>query len=195
MDHSQEHIGRVKIRLDALRSADPTFQVFGATKHRYHLGTPMTEVEIQAFEKLHAIVLPEEYRTFLHMMGREGAGPYYGLFPPTDCLHQLDHVQSNFLSLPFPHREAWNWTGDAIRADEHAYFDHSWIQGSMRVCEYGCGAFCLLVVTGQARGQIWLDYRSSDGGIFPIASTFFLWYEQWLERSFRELETHRMGQR
>lgn len=188
MENSQEQIGRIKIRLDALRSADSAFQVFGATEHHYRMGAPMSEAEIQAFEELHTIDLPEEYRAFLRTVGREGAGPYYGLFPPTDSLQKLEHVRCDFLSLPFPHQEAWNWTGDAIMADEHAYFDHSWVQGSMRICEYGCGAFCLLVITGQARGQIWLDDRSSDGGIFPLASTFLQWYEQWLERSFRELE-------
>jgi hypothetical protein len=188
MERFQEQLDRVRSRLDALRSADSAFQVFGAASHHYHLGTPMTEAEMQAFEDRHTIVLPEEYRTFLQTMGREGAGPYYGLFPPTDFLHQLKHAQSDFLSLPFPHQEAWNWTADAILADEHAYFDPSWVQGSMRICHSGCGAFCLLVVTGQARGQIWLDYRSSDGGIFPVANTFLQWYEQWLERSFRDLE-------
>ena len=148
----------------------------------------MTDEEVLAFEKQHAIALPEEYRTFLLTMERGGAGPYYGLISPTGSCDDLEHVSSGFLSLSFPHQEAWNLAEDSILADEHAYFGNNWVQGSMRLCNYGCGAYCILVVTGQARGQIWLDYRSGDQGIFPIANDFLTWYEQWLERSFTELK-------
>lgn len=187
-----EKTSRLKARLDALRVADSAFQVFGAESHKYQMDTPMTDEEVQVFEERHAIVLPEEYRTFLLTIGRGGAGPYYGLYPPTGYSYELENVKSNFLSLPFPHKEAWKLVEDDLDHsaldEEHRYFGNYWVQGAMGLCHFGCGAYCLLVVTGHVRGQIWLDYRSSDNGIFPIASDFLSWYEQWLERSFTELK-------
>lgn len=57
MERFQAQLDRVRSRLDALRSVDSAFQVFGAASHHYHLGAPMTEAEIQAFENRHTIVL------------------------------------------------------------------------------------------------------------------------------------------
>jgi hypothetical protein len=192
METTLEKISRLKARLDALRVADSAFQAFGAGYHQYQTGTPMTDEEVLAFEERHAIVLPEEYRTFLLTVEREGAGPYYGLYPPTSYSYELENVKSNFLSLPFPHEEPWEVAEDTLDQsaldEEHQYFGNYWVQGAMRLCHFGCGAYCILVVTGQARGQIWLDDRSSDGGIFPLANDFLTWYEQWLERSFTELK-------
>jgi hypothetical protein len=192
MENPLEKISRLKARLEALESADSAFQVFGANYHKYHTGTPMTDEEVLAFEKQHAIALPLEYRTFLLTMERGGAGPYYGLFPPIGYRDELENVRSDFLSRPFPHQEPWELAEDSmdqsVLDEEHKYFGNYWVQGSMRLCHFGCGAYCLLVVTGSARGQIWIDYRSSDNGIFPLTNDFLTWYEEWLERSFTELK-------
>ena len=45
----------------------------------------------------------------------------------------------------------------------------------------GCGYLHLLVVPGEARGQVWLDGYVSDAGVMPIAASFSDWYEQWLD--------------
>jgi hypothetical protein len=196
METTLEKISRLKARLEALREADSAFQVFGARFHKYHTDTPMTEEEVLAFEKQHAIVLPEDYRTFLLTVEREGAGPYYGLYPPTNYRYELENIKSNCLSLPFPHQEPWNEDEDIMdqsaQDEEHKYFGNYWIQGAMDLCNYGCGAYCLLVVTGKVRGQIWMDYRSSGNGIYPIAKDFLTWYEEWLEQSFIELKKIQM---
>lgn len=191
METTLEKISKLKARLDELREADSAFQVFGAESHRYHTSIPMTEEEVLAFEKQHEIVLPEEYRTFLLTMEREGAGPYYGLYPPTGYSYELENVKSNFLSLPFPHQEPWIVAEDdmdqSVLDEEHNYFGNYWVQGAMGLCHYGCGVYFLLVVTGQVCGQIWADDRVSDGGVYPIAKDFLTWYEEWLEQSFTEL--------
>jgi hypothetical protein len=38
---------------------------------------------------------------------------------------------------------------------------------------------CLLVVTGPARGQVWIDDRGADAGIDP-ETDFTDWYLGWL---------------
>ena len=192
METTLEKISRLKDRLKALKKADSALQVFGANYHKYRSSKPMTEKEVLAFERQHAITLPEDYRTFLLTVERGGAGPYYGLFPPTDYSHELENVKSDFLSLPFPHQEAWPFAEDSmdqsILDEEHKYFGNFWVQGAMRLCPFGCGAIIVLVITGKARGQIWMDDRPNDYGVVPIANDFLTWYEEWLERSFIELQ-------
>lgn len=45
----------------------------------------------------------------------------------------------------------------------------------MIIDEYGCAAFHRLIVTGEARGQVWFDDRASDGALTP-GPTFAAWY-------------------
>ena len=57
--------------------------------------------------------------------------------------------------------------------------------GSMRICQYGCAIYYLLMVTGKEAGHIWVDDRTSDYGIYPATSkatsgrmTFIEWYDE-----------------
>ena len=68
-------------------------------------------------------------------------------------------------------------------------------QGTLTICDYGCGLTFELVVTGDERGKIWLDNRASDDGLYPILHPrtkqhldFLSWYETWLDHSWRTLE-------
>ena len=63
----------------------------------------------------------------------------------------------------------------------------------MRICHYGCAIYFLLVVTGNNAGQIWVDDRANDSGIYPAISkltgkqmTFFEWYDEWLTENLNQ---------
>lgn len=58
--------------------------------------------------------LPEEYQDFLLEIGSGGAGPYYGLEKPENCIYLvMDYDDElNAISEPFPHVESWNWDVD-----------------------------------------------------------------------------------
>ena len=160
-------------------------RVFGAPTQRYEQSPPLSGAEIEAVEQYHGIALPTGYRTFLHEAGNRGAGPGYGLFPLADYAVNLTDLPHDFLARPFPHREPWQ----PSVTDEDAYFDNYWIQGTVRLCHYGCGFYGMLVVSGAERGHIWRDDRSSDYGIHPDADRaddFLAWYEDWLDTSLRE---------
>ena len=63
--------------------------------------------------------------------------------------------------------------------------------GTLVLCHEGCGYLHLLVVTGPARGQMWLDGRCSDQGFVPLGVGFLDWYERWLDEAmagFRQSE-------
>lgn len=43
-----------------------------------------------------------------------------------------------------------------------------------------CGDILRLVITGEARGEVWQDGRGGGYGIWPVAANFADWYTEWL---------------
>ncbi len=122
----------------------------------------------------------------------------------------LNEESDKFLAQPFLLKEAWNDLDLMIeneQEEEYAYFDNKFIQGTITIAHYGCGMFARLVITGEQRGNIWMDDRSNDGGIYPFSRnvcyflheskadnchededmqqplSFYNWYDDWLNRS------------
>ncbi len=195
-------IARLQTKLDELRRRDPQFKVFGASTHRYVLDPCLSKEQIREAESQYGIDIPEEYRNFLLFMGNGGAGPAYGDFPLKTALTQsVDDV--HLLRLPFPHVRYWNIKPEDIglvRDRDYAIFDEiygsdAFAPGALRVSPEGDGYFDLLVVIGEERGHMWLDGRTSDGGIEPMIippdpdtrMSFSVWYEYWLDRSLAKM--------
>jgi hypothetical protein len=87
---------------------------------------------------------------------------------------------------------------DALDEQFHSPY---YSRGSLMICDYGCGIVFRLIVTGDERGNIWLDDRANDNGVYPILDPrtgqhidFCTWYETWLDHSLRLLEGAAMGQ-
>lgn len=188
---------------------DREFNAFGSIHHKYQLNKTITEVELVKFENIHRISLPKEYREFLKHIGNGGAGPYYGLEPlENGRFADLDYKsEENLIDLskPFPHTEQWNLdlgeqtddNEEEYRKKEDEYFDINWINGLLRISNFGCGVHISIVVNGSEYGNIWVDDRSNDQGIYPDPYSekeariqFFDWYESWLDK---ELKTCRKG--
>lgn len=72
-------IESVQEKLERLRLKDATFARFGAFKHQYQLGAPLSKQELADAERWYQIQLPQDYREFLLYLGNGGAGPGYGL--------------------------------------------------------------------------------------------------------------------
>ncbi len=182
----------IHARLAAARAADRDLTRFGANRHRHQLGPVLTEAEVTRFEAEHGVTLPTAYRSFLLEVGDGGAGPYYGLFPLNgdgmSDLERAERFRPGYLATPFPHTKPWNpdnYVPDADRPGppgvmtEDEYFDERWTTGSLVIAEIGCGAFHRLVITGEARGQVWFDDRAADSGLAPEAD-FHDWYQDWI---------------
>lgn len=190
----------VRQKLAELRRIDPEFALFGASYHRYQLAPCIAAEELQAWEAQHGIDLPDSYRAFLLTAGNGDAGPDCGLFSFAESARML-REDSGDPTIPFPY-------GDlaAPRADE-IYSAGAWdgarqqwqqilearqpldapIDGALPISDAGCGNFHWLVLSGAARGQVWLDDRASSSIWLPTADEcggaldFAQWYLRWLD--------------
>jgi hypothetical protein len=172
------------------------FQPFGVELHAFRRGRRLTERQVAAFERRHAVKLPPEYRAFLTGVANGGAGPAYGLYSLAESvtIGPRGRVPDDFLRTPFRHRRAYNphedpklasfWRrveNDEIEEDEAERRYLYQAAGTLVLCHEGCGILHLLVVTGPSRGQMWVDDRCNDQGLFPLEVGFLDWYERWLD--------------
>jgi tetratricopeptide (TPR) repeat protein len=188
-----EWLLRVSDKLDLLRELDPHFEIFGANEHRYQLTPSLDPEVIVAFEAEHKIQLPAEYRDFLRYLGDGGAGPFYGLYALAETFHNR-WVELGPLSQPFPLNESCN-IDEKIGEEVYSEFIDRCRQGVLLLAHEGSGYFALLVVSGEARGEIWHDLTTGDGGFQKTDKTFAPWYEDWLDYSIAQRKKTRQSYR
>lgn len=98
-----------------------------------------------------------------------------------DIIEEFDPIDPRF-------QQVWREVVDKF-AEPSLCHGVLWIGGDM----------CLLVVTGDERGKIWLDTSGYDDGIYPFTYAenptehmdFLDWYEHWLDTNVQELAEHR----
>jgi SMI1 / KNR4 family (SUKH-1) len=168
---------------------------FGAESHGMRVNPPLSPEAVAAVEARLGVVLPEEYRAFITRIGDGGAGPAYGMFSLEQALRATEvHRVPDLLAQPFRHVEAydpetdpeWNAFWDrvdegGVSEEEQDLFGVREQRGALMLCHEGCGYMHMLVVTGPARGTMWMDGRCSDYGFSPFNVTFLEWYERWLD--------------
>ena len=195
----------IKSKLLKLESLDSSYSLFGSEAHCYQLNPICAEQEVRDFESRFDIALPNGYRHFLLELGNGGAGPYYGVEKLQDSLFiDLDAKREDELldpSKPFMLTDRWNMSSpdaelesEAFDRYEAVYFDDKWVNGVLNICNFGCGVSLNLVVNGPEAGNIWVDDRGNDGGIYPVPyfqqigrTDFLSSYELWLDRSLLEM--------
>jgi hypothetical protein len=201
-------------KLNLLRKLDQEFSVFGSSSHQYELNETLSDDQLAAIEKKYNCHFPSDYKEFITKVGDGGAGPFYGLFPVEiqDDDHDYCSWEEGYLigdlSKPFKHTDSWNqvpsfWEKKP-NLDENTpeekeeqwnalleknYFNEEVMQGAIPICHQGCAIRNWLVVTGQASGTVWIDYRTDYKGIEPLMSkeknkiSFSEWYLMWLHES------------
>jgi SMI1 / KNR4 family (SUKH-1) len=212
-----QKIQKLKSKLVRLRDLDQSYELFGSEHHKYKLKPCLSTLDIQKFEDKYQVNLPEEYREFLLEIGNGGAGPGYGLPGiDTNFLNQ-ENSDSSYLSQPFMLTQEWNDL-DLMQASHEegnpVYFYPNFVQGTMVIAEYGCGVEARLVITGAEKGNIWIDDRTNEAGIYPLsphcaaffhddpniegdlyesieevktAMGFYDWYSDWLSRGMSQV--------
>jgi hypothetical protein len=156
---------------------------FGWEQHRFELLPRVTPLELNEFESRHHVVLPDEYRAFIALVGRGGAGPAYGLIPFERIVSaDLDPASTAVLSTPFPfEHEVFPNPAPMEKDGRVDARELRGTAGTLAICHEGCGYLHLLVCSGSQRGRMWLDSTVSDGPYSPFGLGFFDWYERWLD--------------
>lgn len=192
---------QLKTKLIKLAERDKNLKLFGSQSHLYSLNPCISVAELNYFESRYGVILPDDYRQFLLEFGNGGAGPGYGLFKLEDETREIgvdgEDTEYRQLTQTFPLQTMWDSDDEEI-SEEQAR------QGTIAIATYGCGIDAILVVTGEQRGNIWIDDRCNDGGIYPFtaeccafyhdepytletvddtpALSFYDWYDDWLNR-------------
>jgi hypothetical protein len=159
---------------------------FGVETHRFHLRGKLSEWKIGRFEKANGIALPESYRAFLKHVGNGGAGPYHGMLRL--WWYRADHPLGR-LASPFPFVPDRPF-GEQAKANPLPSNAECW-GGAMKISHTGCGRYQWLVVTGVARGRVFLLSDSevcNDYVDFTVEPDFLSWYEQWQDRMMAEMD-------
>lgn len=145
---------------------------------RFRLNPPLSESQLVAFEKEYGVTLPDQYRDFLRYIGNGGTTLAGQLYPLDVRFREKEKLN---LTRPFPLTEALN---DFPEDEDDETFD-AHTSGTICIEDRGCGVTALLVVTGSERGNIWIDGRSGDYGIYPMQVIsnrgFFAWYNSMLD--------------
>ena len=197
---TSEHIKTIDKKISELKSLDKKFSVFGSNDHKYKFNLKISENEVIKFENKHRIILPDSYREFILKFGNGGCGPDYGLLKIETGILDIPHYpeESDIIKLSnvFRFDNFWNlenFPDDDYQLWEKEYEDSKWSDGMLRICHQGCGVFLNLVITGKERGNIWVDDRVSDGGIYPVnhhkgksKTDFTEWYLNWLNESIEK---------
>ena len=190
-------------KLKILKELDTNYKVFGAESHQYNFNSVLTENEFTLFEETHKIKLPEDYRQFLKTIGNGGCGPSFGLFKLETGIYDIpfNKKQSEIINLnkEFKFTNFWNLEENPKEdydkwLDE--YDDIKWANGMIRINHLGSGMYSNLIISGKEKGNIWIDSRTNEGGIYPsnyynkaIKNDFLSWYLHWIENSIKELKT------
>ncbi|HEX6368174.1 MAG TPA: SMI1/KNR4 family protein [Longimicrobium sp.] len=185
-------LDRIAEKVRRARDARP----FGAESGGMpELNPPLAMDEVAAIEARLGITFPEEYRGFVTRVGDGGAGPAYGLFRLTTALRETKaDTHPQLLATPFPHVRTYNPDTDPeviafwdradrgeVSEEEQSFQSLREGAGTLPLCDEGCGYLHLLVVTGPARGTMWVDNRGVDAGFAPLDVTFLEWYERWID--------------
>jgi len=167
-----------------------------------YFNKPIEIHEIEKLEKKFHIILPDDFKLFLYMIGNGGFGPGLGIIPfgldsvidpriPVEMNNKIN-CRANFQYM-----RTWNYEPLRQAIEENSkdtdklmdyYYSVERINGTIRIGDHGCGCINLLVVQGEEYGKIWADARGSFGGITPIVTpdntshhlSFLEWYDAWL---------------
>jgi SMI1 / KNR4 family (SUKH-1) len=204
LDMLRDRAIALRVRIAALRAGDPSLRRFGAREHGYALGPTLDEPALARLEGLVGAPLPEDYHAWLAHGGDGGAGPYYGFLTVSeglarrqerhdtlaglgrDCALEAD---ASFAELA-PQEPTWSAHVARLQRDAAyakrfddlaaAYADPRFDDGTLPICDYGCGDVFFLVLRGARRGTVWVDSLDSKTGLYCLEVGILDFVERWV---------------
>ncbi|MFG2039876.1 hypothetical protein [Dactylosporangium sp. NPDC048998] len=170
-----ERLGRIAAKLAAAAARWAQYQdAFGVGEHRFRVRAPLGESVVAEFEERHGVRLPEEFRSFLTVIGDGGGGPGYAMPSLADACGRRCEV--GHLTTPCPYLPGPRYPNGWAEAHEGPL-----LGGTLKVADHGCSLETRLIVTGAARGRL---FNLDVDGVGPYVvedPDFLAWYERWLD--------------
>ncbi len=210
-----KQVERIKLKLGIAKNTDRYLEVFGSKSHEYVLNSPLSESEVNDFEKQYNFVLPECYRTFLTQIGNgginytnsvvgdSGAGPCYGVFSLGHIGHFIcDPVTEYHRKAPYFNSlitdEIWTDRFDSIEddlSDEQCDIEiGKMYSGIINIGYCGCSGYYGIMLNGVDKGKVVYTYDEFEYcPHFAEENNFLDWYENWLNRIISGKEILRNG--
>jgi len=199
MKDLSEQIERIKSKLLIAKSVDSALRVFGASSHKYQIGQPVDQGQIEAFEEKYSVSLPETYKAFLLYIGNGGieidssaAGPFYGIYPFGKRLGELvyegvkDALQHEVILSPDMTVDEWQELRDILEDDDLS--EEEYVKelgriygGIMPLGSQGCTYLYALVINGKHKGKVVNLDQDHQQPKFTFEDHFLDWYERWLD--------------
>jgi hypothetical protein len=175
---SDASLGRIRALLDASRGRKPT----------YAPRPCLTEAEARAWESVHGVTLPEEYRLFLRKVGDGGSmpGSYCdfeiepltmvrgGPTAATPFPVTADRLRQRFQELRTEGRPA----GGVLFPELEAYWEEDQPPGCLVFGQYPSADSLFLVTAGDLRGSVWCGVCSGIPETTPSGDLigFLAWF-------------------
>ena len=111
----------------------------------------------------------------------------------------FDKYTSEFRNELFQLREPTNEEFEEFLAingenPRNEYYERFEVNGVLPICGIGCGEYYFIVISGNCKGEIWIDFRDNWGGVAPVLDKngnrqkFDAWYNEWLTLEIEELQ-------
>lgn len=171
---------RIKAMVEEVSRSPKHQEDYYARYHHWTLSPPAELWEIEEFEKIAGIELPDEYVYYLTQVGRGGAcpGTFFRDFPEQNYVKESITRVSEKLSKVLSEKD-WN----ALYGEEG--HDNRWESGVICLCGMDLTYEAYLIVTGPNRGRVvYLDYDGEKAPMWHKGGADFL---SWCEDFYSEL--------
>jgi hypothetical protein len=133
--------------------------VFSLAKQKFRLNPTASLDQVLAYEAKYGFAFPAGYREFILEVGDGGAGPFRGIKQRFTTIGQtLRETEARLGSRPTVYRRATfgeDWRAALLGSERDETEEEDEIlfsQGTLAVCEVGCGSEIVLALNGPLAG-------------------------------------------
>ncbi len=129
---------------------------FGAEFHQYSFNTVIPLSEVEHFEQVHHIKLPDAYVDFVTQVGNGGAGPGYGFLPLDTANTEEKLSRPSMYHSAYTEEQFLLWKQELAQLPKDEYDQkrqEAW-DGLLPLVRYGCGYYAMLICSGEYSGKI-----------------------------------------
>ena len=191
---------------------DARFSLFGARDHRFAVQPAQDGGALAELEAFYGCAMPQSFRLFVEAVSDGGIGPYYGFHSTQKMARMLNEeawalrntvswleedidIGAGLARAAGVSGSDAVWSSDVMQAlyaeRGEAYLgelvDRGLFNGTVPLCNYGCGDAYMMTINGPRPGTIWCDSTDSVSGVFCLHVDIFEFFNAWARDSLAKL--------